>query len=150
RIARRAATAGATATFPRRSAWAKVGAMQPLAIPAWTLTSALGAGRKATLAALEAGRGGLAANDFPQADLDTFIGRVAGLEDEPLPRALAARDCRNHRLARFGLEQDGFTDAIAAARKRYGADAIGVFLGTSTSGIGATERAYRECDEAGA
>ena len=58
----------------------------------------------------------------------------------------AAFDCRNNRLARLGLEQDGFATAAREARARYGADRIGVFIGTSTSGIGATEHAYRQRD----
>jgi 3-oxoacyl-[acyl-carrier-protein] synthase-1 len=118
--------------------------MRALAIPAWTVTSALGAGRRATLAALQSGRGGLTRNDFPYADLDTWIGRVAGLEERPLSGEFATFDCRNNRLACLGLEQDGFMSAIADAIKRHGPANVGLFLGTSTSGIGATERAYRE------
>ncbi|MDN5864034.1 MAG: beta-ketoacyl-[acyl-carrier-protein] synthase family protein [Gammaproteobacteria bacterium] len=118
--------------------------MQPLAVSAWTLTSALGAGRAATLDALRSERGGLAPNDFPNVGLDTWIGRVAGLEEQPLSGDFAAWDCRNHRLANLGIEQDDFAAAVAGARERYGADKVGVFVGTSTSGIGATERAYRE------
>ncbi|MGH8225006.1 MAG: beta-ketoacyl-[acyl-carrier-protein] synthase family protein [Gammaproteobacteria bacterium] len=118
--------------------------MRPLAISAWTVTSALGAGRAATLAAFESGHGGLARCDFPHVNLDTWIGRVAGLEDAALAEGLGAWDCRNHRLARLGLDQDGFAAACAAARERHGAGKVGVFVGTSTSGIGDTERAYRE------
>ncbi|HLY96750.1 MAG TPA: beta-ketoacyl-[acyl-carrier-protein] synthase family protein, partial [Sideroxyarcus sp.] len=59
---------------------------------------------------------------------------------------LSAYDCRNNRLAQLCMEQDGFTDAIEAARKKYGAARIGVFLGTSTSGILQTELAYRRLD----
>ncbi|MGH8273659.1 MAG: beta-ketoacyl-[acyl-carrier-protein] synthase family protein [Gammaproteobacteria bacterium] len=124
--------------------------MRALAIPNWTVTSALGAGRATTLAALAAGRGGLAPNDFPRVNLDTWIGRVAGLEERPLTGEFANFDCRNNRLACLGLEQDGYAEAVAAARERYGTATIGVFLGTSTSGIGATERAYRERDSDGA
>ena len=46
----------------------------------------------------------------------------------------------------LGLAQDGFIAAVAAARARYGADRIGVFVGTSTSGILQTELAYRRRD----
>ncbi|MGH8161576.1 MAG: beta-ketoacyl-[acyl-carrier-protein] synthase family protein [Gammaproteobacteria bacterium] len=118
--------------------------MRELAIPAWTVTSALGAGRTKTLAALQSGHGGLVPNDLPHVALDTWIGRVAGLEDVPLAGKFAAWDCRNHRLARLGLEQDGFAATVGGACERYGAANVGVFVGTSTSGIGATERAYRE------
>lgn len=125
-------------------------AMCPLLASAWTVTSALGHGRAATLAAFKSGQGGLTPCDFPHAHLDTWIGRVPGLEDYVLPEGLAAWDCRNHRLAHLALAQDGFREACATARERHGAAHIGVFLGTSTSGIEHTERAYRERDEAGA
>ena len=51
-------------------------------------------------------------------------------------------DCRNNRLADLALRTDGFADAVAAARCRYGAGRIAVVLGTSTSGILSTEQAY--------
>lgn len=121
-------------------------AMAPLALGACTLTNALGRGLAATLTALQNHEGGLRPCDFADAALETWIGRVAGLEDEPLTGPLAEFDCRNNRLARIGLAQDGFTAAVQAARARYGANRIGVFIGTSTSGIGATETAYRQRD----
>lgn len=123
--------------------------MQPLVLASFTLTSALGRGRAATLASLRSETSGLRACDFADARLDTWIGRVDGLENEVIEGALAAYDCRNNRLARLGLRQDGFAEAVAAARARHGAERVGVFLGTSTSGIRETERAYAERDPAG-
>ncbi|HRD64953.1 MAG TPA: beta-ketoacyl-[acyl-carrier-protein] synthase family protein [Candidatus Competibacter sp.] len=120
--------------------------MEPLAIAARTVTNALGRGVAASLAALRCGESGLRPCDFEDAVLDTWIGRVAGLEEEPLGGEFAAFDCRNNRLARLGLEQDGFAMAVRDATARYSADRIGVFVGTSTSGIGATEHAYRQRD----
>jgi 3-oxoacyl-[acyl-carrier-protein] synthase-1 len=119
-------------------------AINPLAITAYTVTNALGRGVGAALAALRNGESGLRPCDFEDADLPTWIGRVAGLEAELLTGEFAAFDCRNNRLARIGLEQDGFAAAVRQASARYGADRIGVFIGTSTSGIGATEQAYRQ------
>ncbi len=55
-------------------------------------------------------------------------------------------DCRNNRLAQLCLEQDGFAGQVAAARDRHGAGRIGFYLGTSTSGLHATELAYRRRD----
>lgn len=46
----------------------------------------------------------------------------------------------------MGLMQDGFSDAVAAAAEKYGAQRVGVFIGTSTSGILQTELAYRRLD----
>ncbi len=125
-------------------------AMHPLLATAWTVTSPLGRGRAATFESFRSGRGGLTPCDFPHAHLDTWIGRVPGLESYRLPDALAPWDCRNHRLAHLALGQDGFREACERARARHGAAHVGVFLGTSTSGIEHTEHAYRERDESGA
>ncbi|WP_166212776.1 beta-ketoacyl-[acyl-carrier-protein] synthase family protein [Cognatiluteimonas telluris] len=116
--------------------------MPPLSIPAFTATTALGRGRDAQAQALRARRGGLRRNDFGQARLDAWIGRVDGLEDAPLPAAFARWECRNNRLAWLALQQDGMLDAIDALRARHGADRIAVVLGTSTASIGETEAAY--------
>jgi len=123
--------------------------MRPLTASAWTVTSALGHGRSAALESLRNNRGGLTRCDYPQAKLDTWIGRVTGLEDYRLPGELAEWDCRNNRLAHLALNQDGFLDECRRLRERYGAEQVGVFLGTSTSGIELTERAYRERHDTG-
>ncbi|MDO8291654.1 MAG: beta-ketoacyl-[acyl-carrier-protein] synthase family protein [Gallionella sp.] len=120
--------------------------MQPLQFSAFTLVSPLGAGTDATLNALRAGKSGLTHCDFLEVDLDTYIGRINGLEDRPVRPDLAAYDCRNNRLAQLGLEQDNFAGAVESARGRYGRERIGLFLGTSTSGILETELAYRQRD----
>jgi len=120
--------------------------MQPLQITAYTVVNALGRGIEPSFAALEAGAGGLRPCDFGEAGLDTWIGRVEGLEEEPLTGWLAPYDCRNNRLARMTLEQDDFAGAVKSAAKRYAPDRVGVFLGTSTSGIRQTELAYQAGD----
>jgi len=120
----------------------------PLKITAYTAVTALGRGLGPMLDAVLGERGGLRPCDFLDVKLATWIGRVAGLEDEPINGPLTAFDCRNNRLARAGLRQDGFTEAVAAARERFGAQRIGVFVGTSTSGILQTELAYRRRDPA--
>ncbi|WP_256330635.1 beta-ketoacyl-[acyl-carrier-protein] synthase family protein [Variovorax sp. YR216] len=118
----------------------------PLRVSAYTATSAVGVGKGPLLAALEQSKSGLRANDFGPTPLPTWIGRVDGLEELRLPDELASWDCRNNRLAWLGLQPDGFIEAVAAARKRYGADRIALILGTSTSSIGETEAAYTELD----
>jgi len=115
----------------------------PLSIAAYTATCAAGTGRRAILEALRARRSGLAANTFTEAALDTFIGRVGTIESQPLPGHLQYWECRNNRLAWLGLQQDGFFDAVCAAREKYGPSRVAVVLGTSTSSIGATEEGYR-------
>ncbi len=115
----------------------------PLSLTAYTLVNALGQGCEAVFTALQQGRSGLRRCDFEPAELDTWIGRVDGVEDYPVPKALAEYDCRNNRLAEMGLNQDGFRQQVEASIKRYGAHRVGLFLGTSTSGIAETEVAYR-------
>lgn len=117
-----------------------------LIISASTLVNALGRGTPACIDALDESRGALRPCDFDDADLDTWIGRVDGLEGEPVVGELAGFDCRNNRLARLGLLQDAFADRVAEARARHGAARIGVFIGTSTSGVLEAELAYRHRD----
>jgi 3-oxoacyl-[acyl-carrier-protein] synthase I len=123
--------------------------MTPLAITAYTATSAIGRGRAAHLDALRAAHSGLRPNDFSGAPLECWIGRVDGAEDVVLPAALGVWACRNNQLAWLGLHQDGFLDRVRAACARYGAARIAVLLGTSTASIGATEEAYRRLDADG-
>ncbi len=123
--------------------------MTPLAVTAYTATSAMGRGLAAQRDALEGARGGLRPNDFGSVPLACWIGRVDGVEDTALPAALAAWDCRNNRLAWLGLNQDGFLDRVRAARARYRATRVALLLGTSTASIGATEEAYRRLDPGG-
>ena len=122
--------------------------MTPLALTAFTATSCLGRGLDATLAALVAGRTGLARCAFETVTLDTHVGEVPGIDESRLPPELGEFDCRNNRLALLGLRQDGFDQAVRAAAGRLGPARIGVWLGTSTSGILETELAYRRRDPA--
>ena len=114
----------------------------------FTATSSIGRGLDRTLDALRQRRAGLTPCAFDTVDLATFIGEVAGVDDVQLPAHLAGFDCRNNRLALLGLMQDGFADAVHAAIAKYGAQRVGVFLGTSTSGILQTELAYQRRDPA--
>jgi 3-oxoacyl-[acyl-carrier-protein] synthase-1 len=120
--------------------------VKPLRISHFSVASCLGAGRAATLAALRDQRSGLAPCDFETVAIPTFIGTAPGLDAAAITGALAAYDCRNNRLARLALHQDGFAGAVAAAVRRHGADRIGVFAGTSTAGILETELAFRQRD----
>lgn len=117
--------------------------MNSLRITSFTAVNALGSGTNAIRQRLQSGESGLRPCDFDGADIRTWIGRVDGLEIAPVGGSLAAYDCRNNRLAQLGLQQDGFESAVARARARYGAGRLGVFLGTSTSGMLETEQAYR-------
>jgi 3-oxoacyl-[acyl-carrier-protein] synthase I len=115
----------------------------PLVISAYTVTNALGAGNHALWQAIKDERTGLAPCHFETANVETFIGQVPDKLLTPISPELAHFDCRNNRLARLSLVQDGFADTVKQAINKYGAHRIGVFLGTSTSGIFSTELAYR-------
>jgi 3-oxoacyl-[acyl-carrier-protein] synthase-1 len=120
--------------------------MRPLALTACTATSAIGCGLDATLASLRTARSGLSPCTFETVALDTCVGEVAAVDDVMLPPGLEEFECRNNRLAWLALLQDGFATAVAEAAARYGAERLGVFFGTSTSGILETELAYRRRD----
>lgn len=122
--------------------------MTTLHVSCFTATSAIGRGREQTLDALRQRRCGLKPCDFDTVDLPTWIGEVAGLDEVALPAHLADFDCRNNRLLYLALQQDDFADMVRAAVARYGASRVGVFMGTSTSGIFETELAYRQRDPA--
>ena len=120
--------------------------MNPLLLSSYTATTCLGRGLEATLAALREGNSGLKPCAFETVVLDTWIGEVAAVDAEKLPKNLARFDCRNNRLVQLGLETDGFAERARAAVARYGKARVGVFLGTSTAGILQTELAYRRRD----
>jgi 3-oxoacyl-[acyl-carrier-protein] synthase-1 len=106
----------------------------------------LGRGNGKTLDALRAQRSGLQTLSWETVDLSTCIGEVEGLDAIVMRADLQAYDCRNNRLAQLALEQDGFMQQVQAAAERYGRKRIGVFLGSSTSGILSSEQAYRQRD----
>src|SRR3982075_446257 len=122
--------------------------MTPLLLKEYTATSCIGHGRLAMLEALRAQRGGLAPCTFEGAEIDTWTGEVSGIDDERFPKELRRFDCRNNRLAQLALRQDGFANAVALSVGRWGRRRIGVFLGTTTSGILQAELAYRHRDPA--
>jgi len=123
--------------------------VSPLTITSYTATCAAGAGREALARALASRRGGLTPCDFSATPLGTWIGRVPEIERAALPGDLAAWDCRNNRLAWYGAGRDGFTERVAAARRRYGAARIALVIGTATSSVGATEEGYARLLEDG-
>jgi 3-oxoacyl-[acyl-carrier-protein] synthase-1 len=120
--------------------------MKPLHLRNFTATSCIGKGVAATLKSLLEQRSGLAGCRFETVDIPTYIGEVAGVDEQRLPEDLRRFDCRNNRLAELALQQDGFFEAVQQAASRLGGRRVGVFMGTSTAGILQTELAYRERD----
>ncbi len=117
--------------------------MEPVYLSSYTLTTCLGHGCDANWDAVAQERSGLQPCRFETADLPTFVGQVDQVESEVLSPRLADYLCRNNQLAQLALKQDGFDHAVRDAIRLYGVNRIGVFLGTSTSGILTTELAYR-------
>ena len=61
------------------------------------------------------------------------------IEPPPIPQSLKRYNCRNNRILLAALEQ--IVSSVRRMIKRYGADRIGVVIGTSTSGIAEGEQA---------
>lgn len=121
----------------------------PLIISATTLVNGTGRGKAATWKAIQTYTSGLIESREQELNFQTFIGQVEGLDDYPLESGLMPYDCRNNRLAKLGLDTDHFRAAVEIAKQKYGNDRIGVFVGTSTSGMTESEKAYRERNEKG-
>ncbi|MFN7959440.1 MAG: beta-ketoacyl-[acyl-carrier-protein] synthase family protein [Holophagaceae bacterium] len=103
------------------------------------LVTALGRGKAAVAAGLFRGAtGGLVLEEGWLPEGPSRVGRVPGAL-EPLSARFAADDSRNTRLLLAALEE--IRDEVDREISRHGRHRIGVVLGTSTSGIEASERA---------
>ena len=120
--------------------------MPPVFVSRLTATSCIGRGLDQTLSALLERQSGLKQCAFQDIDIKTWVGEVDAVDDEEMEPELRDYDCRNNRLAQLALRQDGFSEAVDTAARRWGRGRIGVFLGTSTAGILQTEWAFRHRD----
>lgn len=118
--------------------------MAPVAVTAYTLTSALGAGLADMRESLRADRGGLSAAPWPDCDVDCQLGRLHLPEDISIA---PERDSRNNRTIAWALQQDNFIQSVAQVIGQFGAPRVGLVMGTSTSSIDRTEAAYTALDE---
>ena len=117
--------------------------IHPARICAYTLTTTLGHGCDPHIDSLAAMRTGLKLAKLDDCSV-SWLGIVAGLDDHRIDAGLAEYDCRNNRLADLALNGDDFTAQVNKAVLRHGPHRVGIFLGTSTSGIRHTEYCYRE------
>jgi len=118
--------------------------IEPVRITAYSCVSACGEGCKALADHLLHNRSALGRLRLFDLPFDTPVGEFRGT----LPavrRDLFAYRCRNARLALAALNnaQDGLRSSVEAARERFGPDRVGVIIGTSTSGLLETEKAYQ-------
>jgi 3-oxoacyl-[acyl-carrier-protein] synthase-1 len=112
---------------------------QPLPVTGYAAVNALGTTRAEILAALAAGRTGLATPSEP-VGFQTAVGEVrARLPDMPAP--LRAWTTRMARMAVLLVEQ--LDEPLRRARSRWRPERIAVLLGTSTAGAETTERAFQ-------
>jgi 3-oxoacyl-[acyl-carrier-protein] synthase-1 len=103
------------------------------------LVNALGCGKQQVAEGLFSGSTtGLVLEDGWLPEGPARVGR-APLRLDPLPARFWADDSRNTRLLLVALEQ--IRDEVDREITRHGRDRVGVVLGTSTSGIEASERA---------
>ncbi len=116
--------------------------MKPLAVTAKTIVNSCGVGEIATLEALTSNCSGLSQQGYPGLDFATWLGKVDDVESVEMEPELMQYACRNNQLARLSLDTDNFRASVDDAKARFGADRIGVFVGTSTSGCAQTEHAY--------
>ncbi|MDH3376732.1 MAG: beta-ketoacyl-[acyl-carrier-protein] synthase II, partial [Gammaproteobacteria bacterium] len=123
--------------------------MRDIRIRAHTLTCAAGVGLAELRTALWSRMSGLRKNDFPYSGLDTWIGRVAAVDEFRWTGVNREWESRNNALAAVGIEQDGFISELNSAALEFGANRVGVVIGSSTASIGQTELAYRELDSDG-
>ena len=94
--------------------------MNPLFATSLSLVSALGRGTEPAFEALCAGRGGLRRNDFLGSTLDTWIGRIEGIEaDAASVHVEGFPDYRMHRIASAGLVADGFGGQVLISKATY-------------------------------
>jgi len=122
--------------------------ISPLIITASTMVNALGRGKKATFEALQQRRSVLEAGK--NLEFSTWLGHVEGVDNYALEKPLTKFSCRNNQLAKLTLDTDNFRNAVNKAIDKYGADRIGIFLGSSTSGSEETEKAYQKRGSDGA
>jgi 3-oxoacyl-[acyl-carrier-protein] synthase-1 len=122
--------------------------VQSLLLTSFTTTNTIGTGCDETLASLRARNSGISRKHWETVDFETCIGEVPGLESVIMRNDLTHFDCRNNRLVQLGLEQDDFIPSVSNAIKRFGKKRVGVFMGTSTSGIHSTEIAFRNRETA--
>jgi 3-oxoacyl-[acyl-carrier-protein] synthase-1 len=115
--------------------------MRPVAITDFQCVSAAGADTAALLAALLDNQSRLAPLQLFDVPFTAIVGEVTqtlpGIRSE-----LQHYNCRNARLALAALDAGSFRDSVEQSIGRYGAERVGVVIGTSTSGIYNSEAAY--------
>jgi len=106
-------------------------------------TSAAGQNIDALRESIDTLSSGLRKNDLPDSDLDTWIGRVPGVEEVDL----GAWQSRNNALAHLGFQQGTLQANIEQLKTRFRPSNLGIVMGSSTSSIDRTELAYQNLED---
>lgn len=96
--------------------------------------------------AIQRGQGGLVKNCVFGSDLDTWVGIVRDVDNIT---HLGQWQSRNNALAALGLEQGTLLNTVITLINKYGANRIGLVMGSSTSSIDRTETAYAHLEHDG-
>ncbi|MEM8943457.1 MAG: beta-ketoacyl-ACP synthase, partial [Pseudomonadota bacterium] len=106
-------------------------------------TSAAGINVSELRRAIDTRQSGLRRNDLPGSSIDTWIGKVPGLEEIELGHWQS----RNNALADLAYRQGELEATVEALKTQVGSHRVGVVMGSSTSSIDRTEQAYTELDD---
>jgi len=125
--------------------------LPPLPITACSVFSACGLGTQRLYQALLDGQHRLQPPRLFEVDFPAWCGEIANELLPELPSSLQNFSTRNARIALAAINHpaDGLRNAVEQAIERYGAQRVGIVLGTSTSGIYETENAYAWLEKQG-
>ncbi|MDD5033348.1 MAG: beta-ketoacyl-ACP synthase [Methylococcaceae bacterium] len=115
--------------------------LPPAAITAYQCASAAGDDTQALWSGLQSHRSCLGPLQLFELPFETVVGEITSTLPA-IRTALKEYDCRNARVALLALNQGNFRAAVEQAIVRFGAQRVGLVLGTSTSGIYDSEAAY--------
>jgi len=116
-------------------------------ITAYALSNAIGANTHAVCDALRAGRSGLTENRDFELPHPTFVGAVDDRALRPLPAGWSRHDTRQARVALSVFDE--IAPDVQRAIDTWGAERVALVLGSSTGGIGRTERVMATLVETG-
>ncbi len=109
----------------------------------YDITCGAGVGLEAFRESLQLQRSGLRANDMPQSDLPTWVGKVAELDDFEWEEQDRQWQSRNNALVQLAWRQGSLAASLDALQTRFAPHRIGLIMGSSTSSIDRSEEAYR-------
>lgn len=110
-------------------------------------TCAAGTGNIALRNAIAQQQSGLRKNDIANVDLNTWIGRVPGIDEIQWPQDQVRWKSRNNALIQLALNQGHFMQSVERIKQQFSPERIGFIMGSSTSSIDRAEEAYGKLEE---